>query len=118
MDNVGTFDPKNPIELRGGAAVAAQSTAGFPSLGAVGFNAPSLLNTAYHAPFLHNGSAPTLGDVFAVHRLPQVKGAPLIKQRLNKHDQEALQAFLNSIDGKTDPFQSDTDRFLEKLGGY
>jgi hypothetical protein len=118
MDDVGTFNAENPIELRGGAAVAGQSTAGFPALGVVGFNAPSLLNAGYHAPFLHNGSAPTLDHVFAVHRLPPGKNAPTIKQVLKQADQDALQAFLQSIDGDTAPLPSDTDRFLENLGGY
>ena len=116
MDDIGTFSLKNPIEIRGGAAVAGQSTAGFPALGAAGFGSPSLLNVAYHAPFLHNGSAPTLDDLFAVHLLPHIQGKPTIQQWLNAADQDALKAFLVTIDGATASFQSDTDRFLEKLG--
>jgi hypothetical protein len=68
MDIVGTFSLQNPLEQRGGAAVAGQSTAGFPSLGAVGFGSPSLLNVAYHAPFLHNGSAPTLARLYPIDK--------------------------------------------------
>lgn len=116
MDMVGTFDLMNPIELRGGGVVARQTTAGFASQGAMGFGSPSLLNVAYHSPFLHNGSAPSLGDLFAVHTLPQIEGNPTIKQRLGKQDQAALKVFLNGIDGDTEPFESDTDRFLEELG--
>ena len=116
MDIVGTFNRQNPLEQRGGAAVAGQSTAGFLSLGAVGFGPPSLLNIAYHAPFLHNGSAPTLDDVFAVHTLPQIQGAPTITQHLDADNQAILKAFLNAIDGDTDTFPSDTDRFLDTLG--
>ena len=116
MDDVGTFDPQNPIELRGGAAVAGQSTAGFPALGGVGFGPPSLFNVAYHAPFLHNGSAPTLEDLFAVHRLPQIQDNPTIQQWLNTSDRDALEAFLTTIDEDTARFQSDTDRFLDQLG--
>ncbi len=118
MDDVGTFDPKFPTELRGsrGATIAGQDSSGFTALpvnALVGFNAASLQNAAYHAPFLHNGRAPTLGDVFALHRLPQFEGAPTIEQRLNARDQAALAAFVNGIDGNTAPLESDTDQFLK-----
>ena len=115
MDDVGTFDLTNPIELRGGAAIAGQDTSGFRALpvnAAVGFNAPSLLNAGYHAPFLHNGSAPSLDAVFNSHRLPQIAGNPTIRQRLNATQRADLRALLNSIDGDTDTFPSDTDQFL------
>jgi hypothetical protein len=124
MDDVGTlvlrapFLPVNPIELRGGAQIAGQDTSGFIALPAntpeVGFNAPSLLNVCYHVPFLHNGSAPNLDASFNSHRLPQFPGSPTIRQRLNATQRADLRAFLCSIDGDTDTFPSDTDRFLQR----
>jgi len=121
MNDVGTFAlrapfrPVNPIEQRGGAAIAGQSTAGFIALPAntpeVGFNSPSLLNVGYHAPFLHNGSAPNLDAVFNSHRLPEA-GNRTIRQVLNAAQRTDLRALMNSIDGDTDTFLSDTDRCL------
>ena len=43
LDKVGTFNAANPLEIRGAAAVAGQSTQGFAAFGAAGFNSPSLL---------------------------------------------------------------------------
>ena len=50
LDNVGTFNPASPIEIRGAAAVAGQTTQGFGAFGAGGFNSPSLLGVAYSGP--------------------------------------------------------------------
>ena len=86
-DNVGTRDAASVLEIRGAGAigggtiniagdvnegldVAKQSTQCFTSLGGIGFNSPSLLGLAYHSPFLHDGSAITLDEVFNVHTLP------------------------------------------------
>ena len=62
LEDVGTFDVNNPLEIRDNAAA---STA----FGAAGFNPPSLLSVNYHAPYLHRGQAQTLEEVFPLHGL-------------------------------------------------
>ena len=62
LEDVGTFDVNNPLEIRDNAAA---STA----FGAAGFNPPSLLSVNYHAPYLHRGQAQTLERVFELHGL-------------------------------------------------
>ncbi|MCG8317710.1 MAG: beta-propeller fold lactonase family protein [Pseudomonadales bacterium] len=118
LDNVGTRDGANPLEIRGagaigggiisipgdpneGVEVARQSTQGFASLGAAGFNTPSLLGVAYHAPYLHDGSAATLDDVFAKHTLPDAGNATISATIHNAVELQYLKAFLLSIDEET-----------------
>ena len=62
LEDVGTFDVNNPLEIRDNAAA---STA----FGVNGFNPPSLLSINYHAPYLHRGQAQTLEAVFPLHGL-------------------------------------------------
>src|SRR5213078_946729 len=100
LDNVGTFDPANLLEIRGAGGKIGQT-----ALGAAGFNAPSLLGVAHNAPYFHDGSAPTLDDVFARHLL----GAGPIASVLSAGDQGSLKVFLASIDGRTDAFRSAAD---------
>src|SRR5207253_11069744 len=64
LDDMATFDPANLLEIRGAGGKIGQA-----ALGAAGFNAPSLLGGAHNAPYFHDGSAPTLDDVFARHLL-------------------------------------------------
>lgn len=110
LDNVGTFDPDNPLEIRGAGAIAAQSTQGFPALTANGaFNAPSLLGVGLSAPYFHDGSAQTLEDVFAVHRLAE----QTIQETLSAQDQADLLILLNAIDDEVEPFESQADEFLQ-----
>ena len=71
LDKVGTFNPANPLELRGAAAVAGQSTQGFAAFGGLGFNSPSLLGLSLSAPYFHDGSAQTLEDVMKRHQLAE-----------------------------------------------
>ena len=121
LDNVGTRDGTNPLEIRGagaigggvisipgdpneGVEVARQSTQGFASLGGAGFNTPSLLGVAYHAPYLHDGSAATLEDVFAKHTLPDAGDATISATINNEVELQYLKAFLLSIDGDTATF--------------
>ncbi|MEE2733568.1 MAG: beta-propeller fold lactonase family protein [Pseudomonadota bacterium] len=121
LDDVGTLDNTNPLELRGagaigggvisvpgdpneGVAVSPQSTQGFAALGGAGFNAPSLLGVAYHAPYFHDGSAETLDEVFNRHRLPDAGGQTIAELIDNGADLEYLKAFVLSIDGETSPF--------------
>ena len=61
----------NPLEIRGAAAVAGQTTQGFAAFGAAGFNSPSLLGLSLSAPYFHDGSAQTLEEVMSRHQLPQ-----------------------------------------------
>ena len=106
LENIGTFDPMNPLEIRGAGA------AGTTAVGGLGFNVPSLLGVSYHAPYLHNGAAQTLEDLFDQHPL----GAGTIATALAQVDQRDLLAFLRSIDGKTDQLPSDSDHFRNALG--
>jgi YVTN family beta-propeller protein len=110
LDDVGTFDVNNPIEIRDNAAA---STA----LGAAGFNSPSLLSVNYHAPYLHRGQAQTLEEVFQLHGLGAgASGFPpttTIATELTSQEQTELLAFLRSIDGTTDQFRSEGDEFRD-----
>ncbi len=102
LEQIGTFDVNNPFELRGAGAKQ-----GEVALGALGFNVPSLLGVAFTAPYLHDGSAATLDDVFTVHQL----SASTITQTLSATQRTNLKAFLNSIDSRTEPIASDGDVF-------
>jgi YVTN family beta-propeller protein len=108
LDGVGTFDPNNPLEIRGQGA-----TQGITALGALGYNAPSLLGVRYHKPYLHDGSAQTLQQVFAKHNLTSTQ---TIAQTLTSQEQADLEVYLNSIDGSTPAHISATDRFLQAIG--
>jgi mono/diheme cytochrome c family protein len=106
LDKVGTFDPANPLEIRGAAAVAGQTTQGFAAFGGAGFNSPSLLGLSISAPYFHDGSAQTLEDVMARHQLTGGK-------TLTAEEIAAVTAFIRSIDEGTTKVESDTDRFLK-----
>jgi YVTN family beta-propeller protein len=110
LDKVGTFDPASPIELRGAAAVAGQSTQGFASFGAAGFNTPSLLGLSISAPYFHDGSAETLEDVMSRHVLA---GGNTIAQTLTPQEVADVTAFVRNIDDSTAKVESDTDKFLK-----
>ena len=109
LDKVGTFNAADPIELRGAAAVAGQSTQGFASFGGAGFNSPSLLGLSLSAPYFHDGSAQTLNDVMKVHTLGN---GQTIEKTLSPQELADLLAFVGSIDDQTTKVESDTDRFL------
>lgn len=109
LDNVGTFSAVNPLELRGAAAIAGQSTQGFAAFGGAGFNSPSLLGLALSGPYFHDGSALTLEDVAKRHTL-NLSGT--IEQLLTEQLLADLLAFVRSIDDETATEQSDADRFL------
>jgi len=116
---VGTRIGTNELEIRGAGAtgggainvpgdpnqgleIAPQSTQGFASLGAAGFNTPSLLCVGYHAPYLHDGSAETLQEVYERH----AASADNLRSSYGNGDVELqqLEAFLLSIDDDTEPF--------------
>lgn len=110
LDDVGTFSAAGPLEIRGAAAVAGQSTQGFPSFGGAGFNSPSLLGLSLSAPYFHDGSAQTLEDVMSRHLLSNGK---TIGRALSPQELSDLLSFVKSIDDQTPPVESDTDRFLK-----
>jgi YVTN family beta-propeller protein len=103
LDPVGTFDAANPLEIRNNGNLA---------LGARGFKAVSLQGVGHSAPYLHDGSAATLDDVFAAHQLP---GGATIASTLSAQQRADLEVLLNAIDGGTPTFISDTDRFRDAL---
>jgi hypothetical protein len=107
LEDVGTFDVTNPLEIRDNAAA---STA----FGRNGFNVPSLLSINYHAPYLHRGQAQTLADVFPLHTLPATAGAT-IAATLDAVEQADLLEFLKSIDGTTEHLRSEGDAFRDAL---
>jgi YVTN family beta-propeller protein len=112
LEDVGTFDIDNPIEIRDNVAA---STA----FGINGFNPSSLLSINYHAPYLHRGQAQTLVDVFPLHGLgPGGGGFPpmtTIQTQLNAAQRANLLAFLQTIDGTTASFVSEGDDFRDEL---
>ena len=105
LEDVGTFDVTNPLEIRDNAVA---STA----FGVNGFNSSSLLSINYHAPYLHRGQAQTLPDVFPLHTLPALGGGT-IADTLNAPQQADLLAFLKSIDGTTAHLPSAGDIFRD-----
>jgi YVTN family beta-propeller protein len=112
LEDVGTFDVNNPLEIRDNAAA---STA----FGRNGFNVPSLLSVNYHAPYLHRGQAQTLEQVFPLHGLgPGRSGFPpstTIQSQLNASERADLLTFLKSIDGTTPHFKSEGDTFRDSV---
>jgi YVTN family beta-propeller protein len=119
LDNVGSFNASDPLEIRGPGAVPASGAQAF---GVLGFNAPALLGTRYHAPYFHNGAAQTLDAVFPLHLLPATPGATIpstttttIQTVLSAAERQDLLVFLNSIDGRTDSLASATDTFRDNI---
>jgi YVTN family beta-propeller protein len=106
LEDVGTFDVTNPLEIR--------DITGITALGADGFNVPSLLSINYHAPYLHRGQAQTLEEVFPLHTLPAF-GNQFISDVLDAGQQGDLLVFLKSIDATTPHFRSEGDEFRDKL---
>ncbi len=102
LEPVGTFDRTSPIEVKAD---------GTGALGILGFNPPSLLGVGHHAPYLHDGSAETLEDVFAAHQL----AAGTIETALSSDDRARLLDFLLAIDGRTESMPSATDAFRDGL---
>jgi YVTN family beta-propeller protein len=104
LETIGTFNAADPLELRGtGGAIGATA------LGGLGFNVPSLLGVHASAPYLHNGAAQTLDTVFTQHNLD----GGTIATVLSAAEQQDVQAFLRTIDGRTDPFRSAADDFRD-----
>jgi hypothetical protein len=112
LEDVGTFDSANPLEIRDNAAASL-------AFGVNGFNVPSLLSVNYHAPYLHRGQAQTLADVFALHGLGAgASGFPpttTIATELTAQEQADLLDFLKAIDGTTDHLRSEGDVFRDAV---
>ena len=112
LEDVGTFDALNPLELRDNATATT-------AFGVNGFNVPSLLSINYHAPYLHRGQAQTLEEVFPLHGLgPNRSGFPpktTIQTQLTAAQRADLVVFLKSIDGTTPHFRSEGDDFRDAL---
>jgi YVTN family beta-propeller protein len=106
LEDVGTFDVNEVLEIR--------DITGITALGADGFNPSSLLSINYHAPYLHRGQAQTLEDVFLLHRLPAVENK-FIADALSAAEQKDLLVFLKAIDGTTDQLRSAGDDFRDGL---
>ena len=109
LEDVGTFDIDNPLEIRDNAAA---STA----FGVNGLQPPSLFSINYHAPYLHRGQAQTLADVFPLHGLGPASGFPptaTIQSELTALEQANLLVFLQSIDGTTASLRSEGDDFRD-----
>jgi hypothetical protein len=70
---------------------------------------PSLLGLRYHAPYLHNGAARNLNQLFELHAL----GTGTIASTLNAAEENNLRALLLSIDGSIRTRRSDGDRFRD-----
>jgi YVTN family beta-propeller protein len=101
LDPVGTFSAANPVEIRG------QGNPGGPPFGVLGFNTPTMLGVNYSPPYFHNGAAQTLEEVFQIHLV----AGQTIANLLGDADEANLLAFLRSIDGRTNIFESQGDRF-------
>jgi len=125
LDNVGTFaapnTPEGKLEIRGAAAVGTkdtvpgvQSTQGFGAFGAAGFNSPSLLGLSLSAPYLHDGSAQTLEQVAARHKITTNGNTATIQQTLSAQELTDVLNFVRSIDDATQKFDSATDKFLQQ----
>jgi cytochrome c peroxidase len=125
LDNVGTFSAPNTaegkLEIRGAAAVGTkntvpgvQSTQGFGAFGAAGFNSPSLLGLSLSAPYFHDGSAQTLEQVAARHKITTGGNTATIQQTLSAQELTDVLNFVRSIDDETQKFDSATDAFLQQ----
>jgi cytochrome c553 len=100
LEVINTFLLENPLEIKGAGA-----NAGKTAFGGSGFNVPSLLGVRFNAPYLHDGSATKLTDVFTVHKLD----GGTIASTLSDTQEANLLKFLNTIDGKTVPLRSEAD---------
>lgn len=125
LDDVGTFaaanTPAGRLEIRGAAAVGTketvpgvQSTQGFGAFGLAGFNSPSLLGLSLSAPYFHDGSAQTLEEVAARHKITTGGNAATIQATLTQQQLADVLSFVRTIDDGTQSFKSATEVFLEQ----
>ncbi|PYV13244.1 MAG: hypothetical protein DMG07_15080 [Acidobacteria bacterium] len=98
---MGTFDASNFNEVK--AQGTAQTAIDVVANGTLGFNVPSLISVFAGAPYLHDGSAPTLEDVLenVTHRSAGTGGVDTLSHRDRRKE---IVEFLKSIDIQTPPF--------------
>ena len=112
LDNVGTFNAASPIEIRGAAAVAGQTTQGFAAFGGLGFNTPVAAGRgATPARTSTTASSHTLEDVAARHRLGDAPAT--IATHLSAQQLTDLLSFVRSIDDDTVTMPNATDLFIQ-----
>jgi hypothetical protein len=101
LSNVGTFDAARVNEVRGVGGTQVNEVVA--ARGELGFNISSLLSVHAGAPYLHDGSAQTLGQVLdnLTHRTACAPGKA--DTLSDPADREALVLFLASIDLETVP---------------
>ncbi len=100
---VGTFD-ETLFSDGAGNEIRPNVTANIAARGALGFNVPSLISVFAGAPYLHSGTAPTLGDVLqnVTHRsVGRADGSDVLT---DAEDRRLVTRFLASIDRSTEPF--------------
>jgi cytochrome c peroxidase len=76
------------------------------------FFTPSLRNVAVTAPYMHDGSAPTLTDAIAAHYKSPVPARPAVTSRLDSSQLASLIAFLGSLTGR-ERYSIDGERLAE-----
>ena len=91
LRQVGTFDAADPNE---------RTNINKVGLGALGFNAPSLLSIHAFPPYLHNGACLTLACVLENETHRNAGGADVLDEAAAR---EALAQFVLSIDATTEP---------------
>jgi cytochrome c peroxidase len=104
----------NDATYSGRTAAGVQSTQGFAAFGAAGFNSPSLLGLSLSAPYFHDGSAQTLEQVAARHKITTGGNTATIQQTLSAQQLIDVLSFVRSIDDETQKFDSATDAFLQQ----
>jgi YVTN family beta-propeller protein len=93
LEDVDTFDPNGPLEIRG-----AGNAIGTAAQGAQGFNVPSLLGAFRHAPYFRDGRHASLRSVIdSGHGSTGGLTAP---------QRDQLEAFLETVDDTTPPILS------------
>lgn len=102
LESIGTFSADNPLEIKASGGLAN---------GSLGFNVPSLIGVGSSAPYFHDGSARTLGEVFEKHAL----GGGTIATELSAANRSKLTDFLSSVDGTTLPLRGEIDDFRDPL---
>ena len=112
LDNVGTFNATDALEIRGAGTVGGQVAQGFAPFGLAGYNTPSLLGFAFSGPWLHDGSAETVEKVFAKHKLAD--GKTIEATVPDSLKRASLKRFILSIDDQTPIMESDADRFIRQ----
>jgi len=100
LDKVGTFNPDLFFNGTGNEIRANTVGVNVQARGADGLNPPSLLSVFATAPYFHNGSARTLGDVIVA----SPRNADDVHVVKDASRRQSLLLFLKTIGDKTTPF--------------